>query len=45
MINDLTFPITDSLACDNNKLSKNIDLIGADLRKINLIGADLRGRF
>ena len=27
------------------KLSKNIDLIGADLRKINLIGADLRGRF
>lgn len=27
------------------KLSKNIDLIGADLRKTNLIGADLRGRF
>ncbi|MCC0784010.1 pentapeptide repeat-containing protein [Clostridioides sp. ES-S-0108-01] len=27
------------------KLSKNIDLIGVDLRKTNLIGADLKGRF
>lgn len=29
---------------NKKKLSKNIDLIGADLRKTNLIGADLKGR-
>ncbi|NMS90712.1 pentapeptide repeat-containing protein [Clostridioides difficile] len=29
---------------NKKKLSKSIDLIGADLRKTNLIGADLKGR-
>lgn len=30
---------------NKKKLSKSMDLIGADLRKTNLIGADLKGKF